>query len=222
MAGELFAKPSIGRLFTGSSVFAEGSRAFEKSGKELVLHRRLKGRFPRAKRLFFFLSAFVFLSACAAAPPPKESAPPKRIAGVPFFPQEAYQCGPASLAGVLNYWGIAAAPEEIARAIYSPGARGTLDMDLVFYGEKRGLKAAQYSGTGDDLKRNIEALVPLVVLVDEGILVYQKHHFMIVVGFSDEGIFAHSGREKERFYPWAGFLKTWEKTKNWTLRLTPR
>jgi ABC-type bacteriocin/lantibiotic exporter with double-glycine peptidase domain len=133
-----------------------------------------------------------------------------------------FQCGPASLAGVLNYWGIAAEPEEIARTIYSPGGRGTLDLDLVFYGEKRGLKAARYSGTGEDLTQNVEERVPLIVLIDEGILAYQKHHFMIVVGYNNQGIFAHSGRERERFYPWPAFLKTWEKTKNWTLRLTPR
>jgi ABC-type bacteriocin/lantibiotic exporter with double-glycine peptidase domain len=186
------------------------------------LPAKLKGRFPKAERLFFFLAALVFLSACAAAPPPQESSPAKIIAGVPFFPQEMYQCGPASLAGVLNYWGIAETPEEIARAIYSPGARGTLDLDLVFYGEKRGLKAAQYSGTREDVSKNIEGRVPLIVLVDEGVLTYKKYHFMIVVGFNDRGIFAHSGREKERFYPWLAFLKTWEKTKNWTLRLTAK
>ena len=94
-------------------------------------------------------------------------------------------------------------------------------MDLVFYGEKRGLKAFQYPGSSDDLKRNIEGKSPLIVLVDEGFLTYQKHHFMVVVGYNDQGIFAHSGGERQRFYPWPVFLKTWEKTKNWTLRLTP-
>jgi len=185
------------------------------------LQRRLKGRFRKAKRLFFFFPVLIFWGACAGVSPLKDSGPQKFVDGVPFFPQEMYQCGPASLAGVLNYWGVAVTPEEIARAIYSPGARGTLDLDLVFYGEKRGLKAFQYPGTLGDLKKNIEGKIPLIVLVDEGFLTYQKHHFMVVVGYSDQGIFAHSGRERHRFYSWPVFLKTWEKTKNWTLRLTP-
>lgn len=185
------------------------------------MRRQVRRRFPKAKRLFFYFFALIILGGCAAAPAPKATAPVKLIARVPFFPQEAYQCGPASLAGVLNYWGLAETPEEIARAIYSPGARGTLDMDLVFYGEKRGLKAAQYPGSTEDLKKNIEGGIPLIVLVDEGILTYRKHHFMIVIGFNEGGIFAHSGREKERFFPWPVFLRNWEKTKNWTLRLTP-
>jgi ABC-type bacteriocin/lantibiotic exporter with double-glycine peptidase domain len=151
----------------------------------------------------------------------KESEPERLVAGVPFFPQEMYQCGPASLAAVLNYWKVAATPEEIARAIYSPNARGTLDLELVFYAEKKGLKASQYSGNAGDLKKSIENGIPLIVLVDEGFLAYQKHHFMVAVGYNAAGIFAHSGAERQRFYAWAAFLRTWEKTKNWTLRLTP-
>jgi ABC-type bacteriocin/lantibiotic exporter with double-glycine peptidase domain len=185
------------------------------------LLRRLKRRFPKAGRLFFFFPILFFLGACAAVSPLKDSGPQKLVVEVPFFPQEMYQCGPASLAGVLNYWGISVTPEEIAQAIYSRSARGTLDLDLGFYGEKRGLKAFLYPGSSDNLKKNIEDKIPLIVLVDEGFLAYQKYHFMIVVGYNDQGIFAHSGKERQRFYPWPVFLKTWEKTKNWTLRLTP-
>lgn len=184
--------------------------------------RRLKRRFPKARRLFFFIPALIILGACAAVPPLQEPGPQEIVAEVPFFPQEMYQCGPASLAGVLNYWGISVTPEEIARAIYSPGARGTLDLDLVFYAEKKGLKADLYKGSRDDLQKHIHGKIPLVLLVDEGFLAYQKHHFMIAVGYNDQGIFAHSGGKRQRFYPWPGFLKTWEKTGNWTLRLTPR
>jgi len=186
------------------------------------LVRRLKRRFSKAKRLFFFFPAFIFLGACGAVSPLKDSGSQEIVAEVPFFPQERYQCGPASLAGVLNYWGILVTPEEIAEAIYSRSARGTLDLDLVFYGEKKGLKAALYEGSRDDLGKNIKDKIPLIVLVDEGFLAYQKHHFMVVVGYNNQGIFAHSGGERQRFYPWPGFLKAWEKTRNWTLRLTPR
>ena len=178
-------------------------------------------RIPGGMRLPFSLLLFFFLGSCASLPPAKDSGAAKLIAKVPFFPQEAYQCGPASLAGVLNYWGVGVTPEEIARAIYSQTARGTLDLDMVFYGEKKGLKAAQYSGSAEDIKKNIDAEIPLIVLVDEGVWAYQKHHFMVVVGYGDQGLWANSGSEPQRYYPWAPFLKTWAKTKNWTLRFTP-
>ncbi|MDO8724317.1 MAG: C39 family peptidase [Syntrophales bacterium] len=40
------------------------------------------------------------------------------IENVLFFLQETYQCGPASLAGGMHYWGVEASPEEIAEEIY--------------------------------------------------------------------------------------------------------
>jgi ABC-type bacteriocin/lantibiotic exporter with double-glycine peptidase domain len=189
----------------------------------MVLPTPVQRRFPPTERLFFFLPAVMLLTgACAAVLPSGDRGPDRLVPGVPFFAQEMHQCGPASLAGVLNYWGIPVSPEEIARSLYSPGARGTLNMDLVFYGEKKGLKALQYSGSEEDLEKNISEKIPLVVLVDEGFLAYRKHHFMVVVGYNDGGIFANSGGKQKRFYAWPDFLRTWEKTKHWTLRLTPQ
>jgi ABC-type bacteriocin/lantibiotic exporter with double-glycine peptidase domain len=144
------------------------------------------------------------------------------ILNVPFHPQEAFQCGPASLAGVLNHWNINVSPEEIASEIYSKSAKGTLNIDMVLYVEKRGLKARQYRGSFEDIKTKIDAGYPLIVLVDEGFLVYQKNHFMVVFGYRGEGILANSGREKHKFIPVKGFLKSWERTKFWTLLITPK
>ena len=205
-----------------SSVPREIPSGGGRAGIGLFLPKAECGRPPKGERLFFYLFLFILLCSCAAVFPVRDKRPAKIIPDVPFFPQEIYQCGPASLGGVLNYWGISVTPEEIARAIYSPSARGTLDVDMVFYGEKKGLKSIQYAGSIEDIRKNIDDQIPLVVLVDEGFLAYQKHHFMVVVGYGDEGLLANSGRERHRFYTWPDFLKTWEKTKNWTLRLTPR
>lgn len=162
----------------------------------------------------------LFLFSCAGRPlqPPGTS---RIIAHVPFYAQEAYQCGPASLAGVLNYWGLRVSPEEIAAEIFSPQARGTLDMDMVFYAQKKGLQVAQYTGTWEDLKKNVESSHPLIVLVDEGFWIYQKSHFMVVVGYDGSSLIANSGKEEHKFIPRDHFLRTWERTKFWTLRISP-
>jgi ABC-type bacteriocin/lantibiotic exporter with double-glycine peptidase domain len=144
------------------------------------------------------------------------------IPNVPFYPQEEFQCGPASLAGVLNYWGINVSPEEIASEIYSESARGTLNIDMGLYAEKRGLKARRYRGSLEDIKSKIDSGYPLIVLVDEGFLVYQKNHFMVVIGYGGEGILANSGREQHKFIPVKDFLRSWERTKFWTLLITPK
>ncbi len=141
------------------------------------------------------------------------------IRDVPFFPQEDYQCGPASLASVLNYWGVPATPEEIANAIYSESAKGTLNIDMVIYAEGRGLTVSQYSGGLKDLKEKIDAGHPLVVLVDYGFSILRADHFMVVTGYSETGVVTNSGRNEKRFIPLKDFMKSWERTKYWTLHI---
>ena len=144
------------------------------------------------------------------------------IDGVPFFTQEAYQCGPASLAGVLNYWGLKITPGEIAAEIYSPNAKGTLDVDMVLFPERKGFRASQYRGSLEDLKKNIDSSRPLLVMVDDGFWVYEKTHFMVVVGYDAEGLIVNSGMEQHQFIPQNRFLRSWERTKFWTLQITPK
>lgn len=145
------------------------------------------------------------------------SKPDRIIAGVPFFPQEAFQCGPASLAGVLNYWGVSADPEEIAGEVYSRSARGTLGLDLLVYAQKRGLDAYQYSGGIDDLKGKIDQGYPLVVLVDYGFAMYQVNHFMVVIGYGSDTVVVNSDTVEKRVIRIDDLIRAWEKTKFWTL-----
>jgi predicted double-glycine peptidase len=143
------------------------------------------------------------------------------IENVPFYPQTSHQCGPASLAGVLNYWGIKVTPEEIAGEIYSNSARGTLNIDMVLYAQKKGLKAIQYEGTMEDLRKNIDSRRPIIVLVDYGFFSVQANHFMVVIGYNEDGVIVNSGKDKEKFISEKDFLKIWGKTKFWTLLIQP-
>lgn len=171
---------------------------------------------------FLLILTLALLLSCAGALTIKESKPNRIIEKVPFYPQEMYQCGPASLAAVLNYWDIHVSPEEIAGEIYSKSAKGTLSIDMIFYAEKRGLKVSQYVGSFEDIKKNIELGYPLIVLVDYGFWIYQQNHFMVVFGYNEEGIFVHSGRDRKKFIPLKDFLKSWGRTRFWTLRIIPK
>lgn len=139
------------------------------------------------------------------------------LEGVPFYPQERYQCGPASLASVLNYWGVNVSPEEIASDIYSKTAKGTLDIDMVSYVLGKGLEADIFAGRMDDITRSINEGHPLIVLVDYGFWVYQQSHFMVVVGYDSNGVIVNSGSERLKFILSGDFLKLWEKTNFWAL-----
>jgi len=168
--------------------------------------------------LVVLLSSFC---SCAGPSSNLSGQPARVIDGIPFFPQEEFQCGPASLAGVLNYYGWKVSPAEIAAEIFSRQARGTLDMDMVFYARKKGLRAEKYRGTFEDLQAQINSRRPLIVLIDQGFWVYQSHHFMVVVGYDGGGIIVNSGKEERKFISRDSFSKTWEKTKFWTLRIMP-
>jgi ABC-type bacteriocin/lantibiotic exporter with double-glycine peptidase domain len=172
--------------------------------------------------LFILILAHVFLFSCAST---REFTPTKNsqlIEDVPFFPQQEYHCGPASLAGVLNYWSVHISPEEIATEIYSKSAKGTLTVDMILYSERKNLKAQQYGGSLQDLRTNIDSGYPLIVLVDHGFWIYQQNHFMVVVGYNEKGIIANSGKDRLKFIPLKDFLRSWGKTKFWTLLVTPQ
>jgi len=165
------------------------------------------------------------LWACVTA-----SAPPRGaivLSNVPFFEQTEYQCGPAALASVINYWrGQTASvgyvsPEEIATAVYSHSARGTLGMDLLIYARRLGFNARSYSGSIDDIRNQIDKGVPLILLVDLGPSVYQINHFMVAVGYTDKGVIVHSGREHTVYMTVDRLKNIWQRTGFWTLLVEP-
>lgn len=148
------------------------------------------------------------------------------IKNVPFYEDKNNQCGPSSLASVINYWQTRkhsfdpVTPRDISSKIYSEGARGTLGIDLEFYARGKGFHTIQYSGSIEDIKKNIVDGNPIIILVDFGFFFYQKNHFMVVTGYSSDGIIVHSGSE-EKFISFDNLEKIWGKTRFWTLIVKP-
>ncbi len=160
--------------------------------------------------------SFVALSACASAPPAVQHGD-VIIGNVPFHPQEDHQCGPASLAGVLNYQGLGISPEEIARDLFSKSAGGTLTIDMALYPQRKGFSALNYSGSLKDLREKIDSGYPLIVMVDYGFSVWQANHFMVVVGYNNDGVIVNSGKKEHERIENNAFLRTWRRTDFWTL-----
>ena len=139
------------------------------------------------------------------------------IKNIPFYPQETYQCGPSALAMVLNYWGMNITPDNIAKEIFSKSAKGTLTIDMLFYVQGKGLDADVYKGNMEDVRKKIDHDYPVIVLVDYGFSVYQSNHFMVVIGYTEDGVIVNSGKNQNKFIPEKDFLKIWNRTNNWTL-----
>ena len=56
--------------------------------------------------------------------------PARVLLDVPFVPQDPYYCGPATVSMLLQHQGLQAEQEIIARAIYLPSRKGTLQSEL--------------------------------------------------------------------------------------------
>lgn len=159
------------------------------------------------------------LTSCAMGLP-RGFIPPvdtRTIAGVPFHAQEEYQCGPASLAGVLNFLGDPATPDEIAHAVFRPELRGSVSLDLALYPRGRGLSSRFWRGTVEDIMRNVDAGRPLVLMLDLGLGPVHTYHFLVAVGYAPQGLIANTGRREHALLPWAEVLRTWERADCWTL-----
>ena len=142
---------------------------------------------------------------------------------VPFFPDDTDQCGPATLASVLTYWGITTDPATLKEEIYLPRLKGTLPLDLLLAAQARGLTADIYQGSLDNVKAELDAGHPLVALVNLGYAIFPQGHFVVITGYDDQrrGVYVHSGLERDQFLPYERFLQSWDKTGRWTLLIVP-
>jgi ABC-type bacteriocin/lantibiotic exporter with double-glycine peptidase domain len=142
---------------------------------------------------------------------------------VPFFPDNADQCGPATLASLLSYWGIPSDPRTLKEEIYLRRLRGTLPIDLLLSAQARGLQAEGAGGTLDRVKTELAADRPVVALLNLGWTVYPRGHYVVVTGYDEQrqGVYLHSGMARDVFVPYEAFLNKWEKSGRWMLQMRP-
>ena len=117
------------------------------------------------------------------------------ITGVPWYRQGRKECGPTSIAMVLNFYGRKVTKDEIARCVMSAGKFGTELEQLEYYAEQQqGLKTYRlYDRTKDksSMKYLIAQGYPLIAI---GRIPQNWHskwaplwegHYVVVVGYDD-------------------------------------
>lgn len=142
---------------------------------------------------------------------------------VPFFSDNTDQCGPATLASLLTYWGISSDPRTLKGEIYLRRIRGTLSIDLLLAAQSRGLQAEGMGGTLAQIKIELAADHPVIALLNLGWASYPQGHYVVVTGYDEhrQGMYVHSGSARDVFVPYTLFLAKWEKTGRWMLRIRP-
>ncbi|MEO0248459.1 MAG: C39 family peptidase [candidate division WOR-3 bacterium] len=194
-----------------------------------LLSPRVTHRLARKACTFGFVLGIVvifsFLDACTTSQ--KMAGSLTLLSGVPFYRQEAYECGPAALATVITYWhtktgvGSVVTPEEIVAEIFSPSARGVLGLDLQLFAKKRGFQTQTSNGSLDEIRKQIDRGIPPIILVDYGFSFYQRNHFIVVTGYAANGVLANTGSAENEFIGEEELLRIWKKTGYWMLVVKP-
>lgn len=182
--------------------------------------------FGRRRALLGYALAVLFIalgSACASTGKTRSPSAEALRLDVPYFPQQAGLCGPASLTSVLKYWREETTVEEVTRAVYLPELNGALGIDLTHFARKKGMRAESYAGSLPDIKDHLLRGIPLIAFLNLGGRVFPVGHFVVVTGLDEtrEEVIVHSGSEANKPIPYQTFIAAWEKTNYWTLQVLP-
>jgi len=142
---------------------------------------------------------------------------------VPFFPDDTDQCGPATLASVMSFWGVPTNPQLLKQQVYLPKLKGSLPIDLLLAAQAHGLHAESFRGSLEGVKAELEAGHPLVAFLNLGYEFFPQGHYVVIIGYDDahQGVYVHSGLDRDEFLPYPRFLRGWDKTGRWMLKILP-
>ena len=149
--------------------------------------------------------------------------PPKyELNAVPFYPQKAYQCGPASLAMALDWSGIQIDPDALTPQVYTPSRKGSLQPAMIAAARRRGRVAFPISGA-NVLLQEIAAGHPVIVLQNLGLSWMPVWHYAVVIGYdlSAGMVILHSGITHQKKTSLMAFESTWARSGYWGLIILP-
>lgn len=179
------------------------------------------------------LTLLLWLGGCASGPPLHdwpataggERILPEEITEVPFFPQERYQCGPAALAGVLNWSGVETTPDELSPYLYIPERQGTLQPELLAQSRRLGRIPFVIPAHPSALQAELAERHPVLVLQNNGLNWYPKWHYAVVVGVeADEDgdrVVLRSGDMQHYLLAADTFMHTWRRSSYWGVVVLP-
>lgn len=186
------------------------------------------GARPRAATLA--LAAALFAGGCAApqtaalrAPAVVQALPRQAsVAGVPFFAQNDYQCGPAALAMALGAIGRSRTPDSLADEVYLPLRQGTLQAEMLALPRREGLLAVRMPVGLAALLRTIADGHAVVVFQNLGLAMMPVWHYAVMIGYDldAEQVLLHSGTREAMPISMHTFERTWARGGSWAMVVT--
>ena len=175
--------------------------------------------------LIIGIGPVLLLAGCMPVPRTETttSLPAIELREVAFFPQEQYQCGPAALATVLDWSGVAVTPEALVPDLMIPARKGSLQIELQAQARARERVPYPFQGNLKILYAELAAGHPVLVLQNLAFNWSPVWHYAVVVGMNPEQgtITLRSGRDPRRVVDQTVFERTWARAQFWALLVLP-
>ena len=167
--------------------------------------------------------AAALLGGCASftaiAPDDAFSDPPRgvELINVPYFPQEALQCGPAALAETLVWSGYETTPGDLKPELFIPEREGTLQTEMKAQARARDRVPYRIRGSHDAILAELHGGNPVLVFQNLGIGWAPVWHYAVVVGYDpkDHDYILRSGEHERQLTSLDRFRRTWDRGDNW-------
>jgi len=182
----------------------------------------------KSVRLCLFAALVLFgLSACLSAPQsrllqeqqPAALSAPVLLTDVGFFPQEAYQCGPAALATVLEYSQQQVTADELVSQVYIPARQGSLQIEMLATARRYNRLPYVLPASLGSIMQEVAAGLPVLVMQNLGLSRWPQWHYAVVVGFdlSAGTLTLRSGTRRDYVMSMAVFERTWARAAHWAV-----
>ncbi len=142
---------------------------------------------------------------------------------VPFHGQELFQCGPASLAMMLNSQGLTTDPNELKNKVYLPDREGSLRVELVATARSYGLVVYPLQPSLSHLLSEVAAGHPVLVMQNLRLSWWPQWHFAVVVGFDPDPrrVILNTDTREQHEETLEVFMATWTRAGNWAAVMLP-
>jgi len=173
------------------------------------------------------LLGLLLLGGCAATPQsdsltdhiPPAYAKPRELTQVPFFPQQAYQCGPASLATIMQAQGLDVSPADLKDQVYIPERKGSLQIEMVAATRRHRLVPYILEPQLNAVLDEINAGQPVLVLQNQGVSWYPQWHYAVIIGYNlqQAELILRSGVTRRYLIRMSTFERTWQRSRYWAM-----
>jgi hypothetical protein len=145
--------------------------------------------------------------------------PAIKLTQTPFFPQTAYQCGPAALATALQSAGVSVLPQDLVGQVYVPERKGSFQVELIATARRYGIVPYPVTPTLSGLLQELHGGRPVLVMQNLGLRSLSVWHYAVVIGFdtATDQMILRSGVEANKLMKTRRFLTTWQGADKWGL-----